>query len=293
MPERKNNLWCVVGANGVGKSSICDALAQTGEFKRIERDRAVKALWEEFGDFERFVRILNGRSNQRRKMVKALREKIAELMDWIAEKESISKPSGPTFLDSLKRVSAYADDDLIRFYSESEDRLYYLLIFWVQEKSLRQAVQWAKEGNTPVLLDDPHLLNHGEEKSEDAKAIREYLEAVDVEPSILIIRSTRLRIFSTALSRFSSEEGQGLWQGRAEAGIQHSEEQIVCPYRRVIVHDNVGELQASVATVRRRILEENFDQNIEWPLSLAVPDFFPSADDIAKCFAARRDKRAE
>lgn len=269
MPERKDNLWCVVGANGVGKSSICDALSKNGEFKRVQRDSTLEALWNEFGGFDHFASTLNGQRKERREMVRKLRKRIDELIRLLSRQAAINKPSGPTFLDTLRRVSECSDEYLCRFYSSDENLLFYLVKFLAENRNLEQAIRWTQEGNTPVLLDDPHLLNDEKSDNEDVRAIRMYLNALNIEPSILIIRATRESITRVAMDRFHSGSTQGVWSGRAAAGLEHCNRRVFCPDRRVIVHDNLGTIEESVATIRRRILEGDFDKDIKWPLSLA------------------------
>src|SRR5689334_10313503 len=114
MSERDTNLWCVMGANGVGKSSICDGLAKDPHFKRIERDIRLEGLWNEFGSYENLVRVLNGERTPRREMVGKLRKRIDELIKLLSKREAVTRPQGETFLHALKRVSHYTDDQLIQ-----------------------------------------------------------------------------------------------------------------------------------------------------------------------------------
>lgn len=270
MPERKDNLWCVVGANGVGKSSICDALSKNGEFKRVQRDSTLEALWDEFGGFDHFANVLNGPRKERREMVRKLRKRIDELIKLLSRQAAVTKSNATSFLDILKQLTNAPDEYLIRFYSQSEDLLFYIVKFLAENRNLEQAVRWTMEGDTPVLLDDPHLLNDENCDNEDVRAIRTYLDALGIEPGILIIRATRERITQVAMERFRSGSTKGVWKGRAAAGIEHCEKRVFCPDRRVIVHDNLGAIEESVATIRQRILEGDFDKDIKWPLSLAV-----------------------
>lgn len=255
-----------MGANGVGKSSICDGLAKDPNFKRIERDTRLEELWNEFGGYENFVRILNGERKARIAMVNELRKRINELIRLLAKREAVTKPKGKTFLDALRNASRQTDDQLIQFYSRSEDLLYYLVRFLAEERGINEAIEATKKSDLKVLLDDPRLDN----ESDDAAEARKYLEGMQIEPSLLIIRATRERIRKSAMERFRSGATQGVWKGRAAAGLAQIDNQIHLPYaRRVIVHDNLSSIEDSIATVRKRILSENFD-TVNWPLPLAV-----------------------
>jgi len=76
MSEFKENLWCVIGNNGVGKSSICDGLDQDPAFKRIQRDTRLEALWNEFRGFSGLLQDLHGERSQRRATIRRLRKKL-------------------------------------------------------------------------------------------------------------------------------------------------------------------------------------------------------------------------
>lgn len=262
-----NNLWCVVGANGVGKSSICDGLSKTKDFKRIERDTRLEGLWNEFGGFTNFVQALHGKREERRALLRILRKRIDELIRLLSKREAISKTKGASFLDALKRIPNLNDEQLIAFYcNEGDDRLYYLVRFLAEERSLEEALLATQNSSENVLLDDPHLLEGG-----NRMEIQRYFESLGLEPSILIIRATRQRIRDCAMQRFRSGKTQGVWSGRAAAGIEQLDQKIPsCPYPRVILHDNIGNIEDGIAAIRRRILDKDFDTKISWPLPLST-----------------------
>lgn len=175
--------------------------------------------------------------------------------------EAMSGATGKTILESIVRTSQSSDQRLIDFYSLKED----LLRFLAEHQGIEEAIQCTKNGTDNVLLDDPHLLNE-----HDGKFIQTYFEANGISPSVLIIRATKKRIHDVAMQRFHSGSTKGVWKGRAASALQDIDKKISCPYERVIVYDNTGSLEDGIKTVRKRIMDKDFDKNIQWPIPLAL-----------------------
>lgn len=143
-----------------------------------------------------------------------------------------------------------------------------MLCSLAQQDGLRKAAQLAQRGVPNVLFDDPSLLDNKNE----FRAAKQYLHSLGIEPSILIVRSTRERITAVARERFQSGSTSGLWKGRALLGMYEISRSISYPGAdRVIIHDNVSEIGQSVAEVRRRILAGELNEGVEWPMRLVIP----------------------
>lgn len=107
MSEGIGNLWCVVGANGSGKSSICDTLSQHDEFETVKRDELLKSLWDEFEGYDQFAHTLrHGKRKEKQKVLKELRKKIRRLIQAFSSMLAITghatQPDMAGFCEALK-----------------------------------------------------------------------------------------------------------------------------------------------------------------------------------------------
>lgn len=260
-------VWCVVGANGSGKSSICDALSTEGDdFSNVKRDTLMENLWNEFGGYETFRNaLLSCKKSVRRKMLKKLKAKMRQLVQAHSWEGYAEYPNALAFSKKIESLLRWNDEELVSFYSRDEGLLYYLVCMLAQVKGLQKAVEKSQKKTSRVLLEDPSLLNERQ-----FSAARAYCLFQEVEVGLLVVRSTREKIIEVAEERFQSGSTQGLWSGRAAAGIHQIDRTVSYPAMdKVIVYDNVRTLEDAVNDIRNMIQAE-VSSSIEWPIKLVL-----------------------
>ncbi len=197
MAGKLNNLWCVTGLPGAGKTTLAGKLVETGDFESVERDSYFDNFNNKFG-YTKFADLLDVASTFNtteavesvfKEYIDSMQSELHFYISWIESLGSYIPDQYLTFYRQLRKLSCLQFLDVLT--SPSYTTLLADLIgFFAICRCTTDAANQAKENmDKQLLLDNPELVCN-----EPRDVTRIHLLNNGIAPRLLILNSTRAHI---------------------------------------------------------------------------------------------------
>lgn len=263
MSEKKNNIWCVAGLSGAGKTTLCEGLKADGGFDCVSRDQEVTRL---LGEFE--IRVFGGdgrlRFGEGRSFVIGdLNRFNAVVADLFARPGYCDLPESEGIREFAKQLISASSVDLWDYYV-TDGTLARILNLVIEGEVVRKSADLGNGKEGIVLLDNPALAY-----TNKRARMLSYLRGRGFDPGLLIVRATREQIERVAAQREIDDPSlKGLRHGQTDREVIFS----TAPYQpaegweRVVVMNGV---MSGRDAIREKLLR-GVGQEISGPVSFLM-----------------------
>lgn len=265
--NNKPNIWVVAGLPGSGKSTIANELIQSGDFEGFEVSTNYAEIIERLGPQKLYYIMDEKNFPSADARINAFSEYMKELhgavCDVLEQAELPESHLPPDFIAMCTRMALLPLSDFVKFVLGIffKDPLICAMFFnfYNTINVQNKAVKRAKEQPKPILLTGayfktPHARNE----------IKAFLKSQKITSQLLIVRSTRERLFEVAEER---KLDPNVDPGRVliETYLKYPPVSIHENWDNIVVVNNSATLENAVIETRRRLAHPgafHFSQDI-------------------------------